>query len=129
MIALEPTSPRTPGWTASALIALPDPPHGYPLFNARNTYDDPRHDLPSTLYAVDGNHEERALLTHGTFHAWMVLSDGTQLAWPLRTIVNGCLDELMPEVLNGGSFLPDGETCPLQFYDCGPGRFHCEFEP
>jgi hypothetical protein len=110
-------------WTASVIISVPDVPAAYPLFNARNAYGG------ASLWAVGADETGHALETHGTLTAWRVRSNGQRVLASLRPIVNGCLDPLMPEILNGGSLFPDNETCPEDYYLCGPGRFHCEYEP
>lgn len=118
-----PTDDSNVRWTASAVIRVPDTSESYALFNARNDYGG------NVLWAVGADETGHTLETHGTLSAWRVLPNGRRVSAALRPIVNGCLDTLMPEIFDGASFLPDGEVCPEEFYVCGSGRFHCEYEP
>lgn len=116
------------GWTVSAVISVPNAPAGYPLFNARNEYD---HDvLPQSLWAVGPDGDiGHYLETHGRMTIWRVRQDGHREFHASHMVLDSCEDQMFPDASNGGSFLPEGETCPDEYYLCGPGRFSCDYEP
>lgn len=115
-------------WTSAILVALPDHEEIAPYFNVQLRYgtgSQPR------VWAAQPHDPPCAIDRYGQLQAWRISLGSEDYEEQMLVIANGCVDELSPNfgLEHGASFFPDGERCLPDLEACGPGRYHCQYEP